>query len=96
MPSEPRRRGSSGLRFSWWNLVLLVPLLVLVTPMFNADGPRLFGLPYFYWFQFVFVFIGVLCVAIVYIATKDRGAREDDTASGRHAARAEDAEGDEK
>jgi hypothetical protein len=67
MPSEPK----TGLRWSNWNLLLLVPLLMLITPWFNADQPRLFGMPFFYWYQFAFVPLGVLCVALVYIKTKD-------------------------
>jgi len=58
-------------RWNPWNLLLLVPLLMLVTAWFNVDEPRLFGLPYFYWFQFAFVPIGVICVAVVYV--KSRG-----------------------
>lgn len=54
-----------------WNLFLLIPLLVLVTPLFNMDSPRLFGIPFFYWFQLLFVLVGVLCVAVVYVTTKD-------------------------
>ena len=58
------------LRFSPWNLLLLVPFLMLYTPWFNIIEPRLFGLPYFYWAQFVYVPIGVVCVAIVYVKTR--------------------------
>jgi hypothetical protein len=63
-----------SLRWSNWNLLLLVPLLMLITPWFNFDQPRLFGLPFFYWYQFAFVPVGVLCVALVYIKTKDEPA----------------------
>lgn len=62
----------SSLRWSWWNLLLLVPLLMLITPWFNSDEPRLFGLPFFYWYQFAWVPLGVLCVGIVYVKTKDQ------------------------
>lgn len=62
--------GSSDLRFSPWNLLLLLPLLMLITAWFNKDGPRLFGLPFFYWYQLAFVLVGVACVSIVYAATK--------------------------
>jgi len=62
----------SSLRWSNWNLLLLVPLLMLITPWFNSDEPRLLGLPFFYWYQFAFVPLGVLCVALVYIKTKDK------------------------
>ncbi|MGW4208033.1 DUF3311 domain-containing protein [Lentzea sp. NPDC004789] len=67
MPSDPK----TGLRWSNWNLLLIVPLLMLITPWFNMDEPRLFGLPFFYWYQFAFVPLGVLCVGLVYIKTKD-------------------------
>ena len=63
----------SGLRFSPWNLLLLVPFLMLVTPWFNSIEPRLFGMPFFYWIQFLFVPLGVVCVGIVHVMTRDRG-----------------------
>ena len=67
--------GSGGLHHSPWNWLLLVPLLMLITPIFNSDEPRLFGLPFFYWYQFLWVLVGVICVAIVYAKTKHiRGA----------------------
>ncbi|NKE55552.1 DUF3311 domain-containing protein [Lentzea sp. PSKA42] len=68
MPSDRK----TGLRWSNWNLLLLVPLLMLITPWFNIDEPRLFGLPFFYWYQFAFVPLGVLCVGLVYVKTKDQ------------------------
>ena len=67
----PGSPGPSGLRWSWWNLLLLLPLLMLVTPWFNMIEPRLFGMPYFYWVQFVWVIVGVVSVGIVYVKTRD-------------------------
>ena len=67
MPSDHK----TGLRWSNWNLLLIVPLLMLITPWFNIDEPRIFGLPFFYWYQFAFVPLGVLCVGLVYLKTKD-------------------------
>lgn len=61
-PGAPRRRRPWRAA---WNLLLLVPLATLVTPWFNADQPRLAGLPFFYWFQLLFVLVGVSCVGIV-------------------------------
>lgn len=61
----------SGIRFRAWNLLLLVPFLMLVTPWFNHREPTLFGMPFFYWIQFVWVFVGVIAVAIVYVTTRD-------------------------
>jgi hypothetical protein len=61
------------MRWSAWNLLLLVPFLMLVTPWFNRMEPRLFGLPFFYWTQFAFVPVGVVCVAVVHLMTRDSG-----------------------
>jgi len=76
-----RGRGRNDIRVSPWNLLLLLPLLMLVTAWYNSDTPRLFGLPFFYWFQFVYVFVGVACVWIVYLTTRHIGnaRRSDDT-----------------
>jgi len=73
------RRGP-GRRSRLWNLLLLVPLLTLVTPWFNADQPRFAGLPFFYWLQFLFVLVGVACVWIV--ATRTTKRSTDDQRSG--------------
>lgn len=76
MPSDsPISQPPSGeasrqtLRWSNWNLLLLLPLVALATPLYNSDKPRLFGFPYFYWQQFLFVPLGVLCVWVVYRKT---------------------------
>ncbi|WP_250549422.1 DUF3311 domain-containing protein [Pseudonocardia sp. H11422] len=45
---------------------------MLVTPLFNSIEPRLFGVPFFYWSQFAWVPVGVLCVAIVHRKTVAR------------------------
>ena len=64
--SKPR-----SLRWSNWNLLLLVPLLILVTPVYNRIEPRLLGFPFFYWYQFLWVPVGVICTAVVYLKTRD-------------------------
>ena len=60
-----------GLRFSPWNLMLLLPFLTLVTPWWNSIEPRLFGMPFFYWSQFAFVVVGVGSGAVVYGRTRE-------------------------
>ena len=76
------RNEGNAIQFSWWNLFLLVPLLMLITSLYNADDPRLFGMPLFYWVQFAFVFVGVAAVAIVFVTTKDRRHPSADDPSG--------------
>lgn len=54
-----------------WNWLLIVPIVLpLCTFLFNADGPRLFGFPIFYWLQLAFILVGVACTTIVYRMTK--------------------------
>lgn len=62
-----------GLRFSPWNMLLIVPLWALATPLYNRVEPELFGMPFFYWFQFVGIVVGVLCTSLVYLKTRERG-----------------------
>jgi Protein of unknown function (DUF3311) len=69
-------RRDGGLRFSPWNLMLLLPFLCLVTPWWNSIEPRLFGMPFFYWSQFAFVLVGVGSVAVVYVRTRDEPVPE--------------------
>jgi hypothetical protein len=54
-----------------WNWLLLVPIVIpLTTVLFNADSPRLFGFPRFYWLQLAFIIIGVSATTLVYQLTK--------------------------
>ncbi|MFY1672414.1 DUF3311 domain-containing protein [Plantactinospora sp. WMMB334] len=56
-----------------WNWLLFVPIVVpLITPLFNADSPRIFGFPLFYWLQLVFILLGVGTTTLVYQMTKKR------------------------
>ena len=42
-----------------WNWLLFIPIVVpLITALFNADSPRLFGFPVFYWLQLAFILLG--------------------------------------
>ncbi|AOS66106.1 DUF3311 domain-containing protein [Actinoalloteichus hymeniacidonis] len=71
MTGQPRQRGRTR-RWSPWSLLLLVPLLILVTPLFNRMEPTLIGMPFFYWVQFLFIPIGITCTAIVANRTRQR------------------------
>jgi uncharacterized protein DUF3311 len=73
----------SSLHWSNWNLLLLVPLLVLVTPVYNRVEPRVLGFPFFYWYQFLWVPVGVICTAVVYLKTRsDQKTWRDGNARG--------------
>ena len=57
-------------RFRAWNLLLLVPLISLITPLSNATEPTLFGLPFFYWSQIAVIPIGIICTLTVHLVTR--------------------------
>ena len=42
---------------------VVVPLLVST---YAKDGPRLWGFPFFYWYQLMWVFISAIAVSIAY------------------------------
>jgi hypothetical protein len=72
--AAPQTAVSKAKDRSPWNWLLFVPIVVpLLTPLFNRDGPPLFGFPAFYWLQFAFVLIGVGTTTLVYQMTKKRG-----------------------
>jgi hypothetical protein len=63
---DKKRRG-----WSWWHLLLLVQFVgVLWPPFYNKAEPYLVGLPFFYWYQLLWVIIGAMLTAIVYFATE--------------------------
>jgi hypothetical protein len=41
-----------------WNLLLLLPFAALLwVPFYNSIEPVLWGIPFFYWYQFAWVFL---------------------------------------
>jgi hypothetical protein len=85
-------RGWTDVRFRAWNLLLLVPLISIVPPLFNMAEPRLGGLPFFYWFQIAIVPVGILCTVAVHRMT--RGVDDEASAAGAVAGRDLDADAD--
>jgi hypothetical protein len=48
-----------------------VPLLItLYPPLYKRIDPKLFGVPFFYWYQLATVMVGVACTSAVYRATR--------------------------
>ena len=53
-----------------WRVLLLVPFLGLMwVPFFNRIEPAFFGLPFFYWYQFLWVFLTPALTYVVYRKT---------------------------
>jgi hypothetical protein len=70
-PRPPQRPRQPRIQWNSWNLLLFVPLLVLFTPLYNRVNPKLFGMPFFYWFQILNIFVGVALTALVYMTTRE-------------------------
>jgi uncharacterized protein DUF3311 len=60
-------------RHPWrWYSLLGVPFVgTLWVPFYNAVEPRVLGIPYFYWYQFLWIGISAALTAIVYFATRE-------------------------
>ncbi len=64
MASHPQRKGRS-----WLLLLLILPFIVLMWPPFyNFREPAFIGVPFFYWFQLLWVVITAVITAVVYFA----------------------------
>jgi hypothetical protein len=62
---RPRRRG--------FQVLLLLPIVLpLLTPVYNRLEPRVWGIPFFYWYQVGCAFVAMLTIALVHQATKRR------------------------
>src|SRR3954453_14822917 len=62
MVTRPERRGRS-----WILLLLLVPFIALLYPPFyNFDQPEFIGIPFFYWFQLLWIIITAILTAVLY------------------------------
>jgi Protein of unknown function (DUF3311) len=50
-----------------WILFLLAPFVgALWVPFYNRVDPILFGIPFFYWFQFVWIIVTAIITAVAY------------------------------
>ena len=67
--------------WSWWYLLFIIQFAAVIWPPFyNKIEPTLGGMPFFYWYQLLWVIIGAILTAIVYFATEAqaRGPRADE------------------
>lgn len=64
---QPKRSGWSN----WYLLFLLQYAVALWPAFYNRVEPTLVGIPFFYWFQLLWVVISAVLTGVVYFATKD-------------------------
>lgn len=62
MITPTRRKGSP-----WFLLLLLIPFIAMLWPPFyNFRNPEFIGIPFFYWFQLLWIIITGILTAVVY------------------------------
>ena len=54
------------MRIRWHYLLLLPPLVLLWVPTYNRIEPSLAGIPFFYWYQMLWVVVTAGLTFIVY------------------------------
>ncbi|PLS15267.1 hypothetical protein CVD28_23350 [Bacillus sp. M6-12] len=63
-----QRKKKAGL----WYTLLLIPFIALLWPPFYSYAePSIGGLPFFYWYQFLWVGLTAVLTWIVYVATRE-------------------------
>jgi uncharacterized membrane protein YhdT len=59
-------------RNAHWNWLLILPACGLLFPAIYArETPALFGFPFFYWYQFAWVFLTAAITGLVYFLVKE-------------------------
>jgi Protein of unknown function (DUF3311) len=67
-----------------WYLLLLLPFAgLLYPPLYSTEDPQLFGFPFFYWYQFVWVPVTAVLTYFVYRKTRVREPSPADRGTGR-------------
>ena len=71
MKNAPNKDLPKKAKASWWYLLFVLQFLVILWPPFyNKAEPTLIGLPFFYWFQLLWVLVSAVFTAVVYWATR--------------------------
>jgi Protein of unknown function (DUF3311) len=55
----------------WWWLLVLPWIAMIWVPSYNRIDPQLWGFPFFYWYQLVWVLVSAVITGVVYFKTKD-------------------------
>ncbi|MES1991673.1 MAG: DUF3311 domain-containing protein [Pseudomonadota bacterium] len=64
---------SSGLKRRWLIPLIFLPFLTsLWVPSYNRIEPTLSGIPFFYWYQMVWIGISAVLTIFVYLATNNK------------------------
>jgi hypothetical protein len=55
-------------RWHWARVLLIIPFIaVLWVPFYNRTEPTLWGFPFFYWYQLLWIILGAVIIGLVYL-----------------------------
>jgi hypothetical protein len=58
---------------SWVRVLLLLPIVAMLwVPFYNSAQPTWMEIPFFYWYQLLWMLISAVITALVYFKTKTR------------------------
>lgn len=53
---------------SWLLILLIIPFIAMLWPPFyNFTAPEFIGIPFFYWFQLLWIIITAILTAVLYL-----------------------------
>lgn len=78
MAEPPRTTRNRGV---WWRvgLLLLVPTVMpLLVPLYARNEPSLFGFPFYYWYQFLWIILAATLTTVAFrvVSAQERRDRE--------------------
>ncbi len=78
------RQQGNGPRYRWY-ILLLVPFIGLLwVPVYNRVDPSVWDIPFFYWYQFLWVLVSAAVTAIVYFKAEPRRGHLQEAQSASH------------
>lgn len=71
MTGTGEARGAARRKRGWWYLLFVIQVAAVIwPPLYNRVEPTLGGIPFFYWYQLLWIMIGAVLTAVVYFATE--------------------------
>nr|WP_242549635.1 DUF3311 domain-containing protein [Alicyclobacillus mali (ex Roth et al. 2021)] len=68
--NDPQKPSTKAKR--WWYLLILAPVIGSLFPgLYGSLKPELWGIPYFYWYQMLWIIIAAIITAFLYNILKD-------------------------
>ena len=64
------REGRSNAGYLWYILLIIPFIATLAVPFYAGRDPQLGSIPFFYWYQFLWIILTALLTGFVYFVTK--------------------------